>query len=465
MAVGGVALLAEALTAFGYMQSGHVCTPLCAFNAHSAPHTMVCSVSGNLHVCHADCEFVVPRFGGLLCTLTRVMFGGVTRAALPSGTILGAGAMGTAEDRRRSVARFDARKFKRWATVNTKDESTQGPDGGAGAGAGAGAGTSASRGRGRGRGKTVFSGQYMDIPVHKLSVLASKDRSGGLMPIDQRHVAIASACAEPSTGAGASVGASAGANGGGSSGGPTAKPKSITRVAASKRAAFPDMPTIAEVRTLKAGETLSVHVARQAALAVLRALGSPKQLSLNTAFMASNATTKATKKFLWFCSHPEWAAQSRAELLAALRALLWKESIKRGVWATPPSQPWLAALATLVANNYVAYTAAQSIQAAAGGRSACNLFPLTIREFTLACLRVFKQGFTTEGGTVVGPVNGLEFLPAQYPKRLQTNLLLSSLRPHTSNRHVSSFLRGFSTAHVDFPLLQAHQEPVGSFRS
>jgi hypothetical protein len=241
--------------------------------------------------------------------------------------------------------------------------------------------------------------------------------------------------------------------------------KPLTRVPSTSRATLSDNPTIKEVRTLKAGETLDVHTAQKAAFVVLRALGKPHRLALNTAFMASNATTKATKKFLWFCKQPEWAARGRAELLAALRALLWKESIKRGVWASPPTHTWLTALATLVANNYVAYTAAQSIQAAAGGRSACNLFPLTIREFTLACLRVFKQGFTTEGGTVVGPVNGLEFLPAQYPKRLQNNLLLSSLRPHTSNRHVSSFLRGFSTAHLDFPLLQVHREPVGEFRT
>jgi hypothetical protein len=391
----------------------HTCTPACVFLDTGVPRTTKCRTSGVVHSCHADCPHVVSRSGSLVCTLTRVVFEGTTRAGAQSGSILGAGAMGGAEDRKRSVARFKARKHRKWTTDGGTDS------------------------------------KPASLPAHKLSVLASKPTTLGLVPIAAQHRGTEGAATSLPMAVAVAVTAPV--------------PQAQYSGAGGGSATVTSLPTIAQVRKYKAGKTLSFDVAQAAATVVLHVLSCPEQLQLNTQFMSGNAISKAVELFLEKCSNPKWVMRGRAETAATFRAVLWQECAKRGVWAYPPSPAWLAALATLVATNYVAYTDAQNVQAAAGGRSACNLFPLTVREFTLACLRVFKKGFKTKAGVEVGPVNGLEFLPIQFPKCMHKDLLMSSTRPHPANRYVSSFLQEFSTACVDFPVLQTFEDAVGRF--
>lgn len=287
------------------------------------------------------------------------------------------------------------------------------------------------------------------------------------------------------------LGAGAGASGAGASAGIG------IGAGRSTDAANPTTKTLnlARSRALSVADVLSKPVVAHAAFVVLKAISSHEHLATTTTLMMSNVLTRTKDQFLAWTWQRKGNAGTRssalalapvssmrpgvgsgialatalptqslaplaiADLVAAYKACLLAQVAQRGVWATPPSRAWLEALADLVADNYVAYSDAQRVQQSTAGRSASNLSPLSVRDFTLACLRVFKLGFTTTTKVTVHPVLGLEFLASVYLNPNNTNPVLMGIQQHSASRHVNGFLRHFSTARVEFPLVTLYDHP------
>lgn len=326
-----------------------------------------CVTTGALHTCGTGCQHAIVRNHTLVCNLTTA----VIDACLveePITLALGAGAMGNAADKRASVARSKARVLaavragKRPGPVHSTP----------------------------GNPRTGPCALGAPGTVTTLVRVPRANRMAGVGP--------------PTLAAG-----------------PVARaPRAQARQPDAGQAApaAPDPVVVAQV------------------LEVLTTVTTPEFLRAHLLLRVAGIVEVTCRHVREVCT-ALGALPDLASLGVLLQATLMGVLGQHGLGAVPPPVPVLAHFAEFVAHNFRQYKAmldhvvrqnrsASGLDAGEGvtpkllgsARGSSKLKPLSVVDFTLACIQVLKQGFDNAANVAVPPCRDLEFVAGTYPSQL-----------------------------------------------